>query len=129
MLSLKKVVTILVLFVYFTVSTGFYVSVHYCMNRVASVKAGVADDDVCELCGMKLNGHCCRDDVKLFKLKLEHPVVQQLVPDFSWVYLSAPRVQLLPSANLQLQSNFDDPVVSPPPEGPPLFVRNRVFRI
>ena len=117
------------LLIYFMVSTGFFVSVHYCMNRVASVKAGVTDDDVCELCGMKINGHCCRDDVKYFKLKLEHPVVQQLVPDFSWVYLAAPRVQQLPLENLHLQNSYDGPVVSRPPEGPPLFVRNRVFRI
>jgi hypothetical protein len=68
---MKKVITFIFVFVYFTVSTGFTVNLHYCMDNFQSWELGADEDDSCEKCGMPTSekGNCCRDEVKVMKLQ------------------------------------------------------------
>lgn len=69
---LKRFLTILVLLTYFTVTSGFAVSLHYCMDELSGMELGTETADTCPKCGMDAEtapGGCCRDEVKLVQLK------------------------------------------------------------
>lgn len=70
---MKKVLFYIFILVYFTVSTGFTVNLHYCMDNFQSWELGAIEDGSCGKCGMPLSkgGACCRDEVKVMKLQLE----------------------------------------------------------
>ena len=82
---MKKLLASILLLVYFTVSTGFVVSIHYCMNKVDSVQLGDASSDECNKCGMHIesSGGCCKDDVKMVKMQADQSFVKIIAPDFS----------------------------------------------
>ena len=68
---MKRVLVSLFILVYFTVSTGFTVNLHYCMDSFQSWEFGGDEDDSCGKCGMPTSekGTCCRDEVKVMKLQ------------------------------------------------------------
>lgn len=78
---MKKLTAAILLLVYFTVSTGFVISQHYCMDKVASVEVGESHSDECGKCGMPLDEKqsCCRNEIKVVKL------YQDLIPSYSVV--------------------------------------------
>ena len=82
---MKKLLASILLLVYFTVSTGFVVSVHYCMNKVDSVQLGDSSSDKCGKCGMHVedSGGCCKDDVRRVKMQVDHSFAKITTPDFS----------------------------------------------
>jgi hypothetical protein len=71
---MKKALALMLLLMYFVVSTGFVVNMHYCMDRLDSVQIGNSGDkDACEKCGMASESNdCCFDDVKVLKLETTH---------------------------------------------------------
>ena len=66
---MKKLIAITLMLIYFTVTTGFTVSMHYCMNELESAKIGAPETEVCNKCGMETNDGCCRSEVKVIKLQ------------------------------------------------------------
>ena len=55
---MKKALAAILLLVYFAVTTGFSLSVHYCMDEFESASIGSSGDDVCDNCGMhKADGY------------------------------------------------------------------------
>jgi hypothetical protein len=70
---MKRILVAISLLVYFTVSTGFVVNLHYCMDKMASVGLGIKESDDCGKCGMPIKDKdgCCRDEVKVVKLYLD----------------------------------------------------------
>lgn len=128
---MKKGAAFILLLIYFTVSTGFVVSVHYCMNKVDRVELGDGHKDQCGKCGMYLNkSHgCCKDDVKLIKMKVDQSAAKTTVADFSF-YLPVIVVNpfLLSLIRTNLQAGY--PVAHGPPLNElPLYLQNCVFRI
>lgn len=126
---MKRILSALLLVVYFTVSSGFVVSLHYCMNRLDSVGIGAAQSDKCGKCGMHKDGGCCHDVVKVVKLNEQHLSAQTPNPDFGW-HLAAP----LPVAAFQSPAPQMDPASLETAHGPPLpahplYLLHRVFRI
>jgi hypothetical protein len=125
----KKALAAILLLVYFTVSTGFSLSIHYCMDRFSSAEIGRPANDKCDKCGMHKNGGCCRDVVKVVKLETSHIVSQIASTDFS----------ILPAQSINtefLLTPFENSTEYVPSvdHGPPLtdqdvYVRNCVFRI
>ena len=129
---MKKVTASILLVLYFVVSSGFTVNLHFCMNKFHSWELGAVEKDNCEKCGMstqKSNG-CCRDEVKVMKLQ------QDQVSATTAAYLfSAPAITtsfvswfLLPVTNtVSIQENRIN--------GPPLiskqdiYLNNCVFRL
>lgn len=126
---MKKILTAILLLVYFTVSTGFVVSLHYCMDRLASTEIGHSDSDKCDYCGMKKDGNCCRDDVKMVKLHTTHLASKTVVPDFT---LSVPVTVVAAygaSPYFSLTQTSRTVAHSPPLSRQDTYLQNCVFRI
>ena len=126
---MKKLLAAILLLVYFTVSTGFVVSLHYCMDRLASAQIGSNHEDKCTYCGMQKDGKCCRDDVKIVKLQTTHLVAKTIGPDFILP------VSIITPTEFLVSPFYNFTQISRGVEhGPPLseqdtYLQNRVFRI
>jgi hypothetical protein len=129
---MKRAASFILLFVYFTVTTGFSVNLHYCMDEYQSWELGSGGDAACTVCGMDTgdSAGCCRDEVKLVKLHDD---------DFD-TYTVSLKLKLPEAPKLFFLSHspFESPRVlavkpaQPDPDtGPaqPIYLRNRVFRI
>ena len=77
----KKIFSILFLFVYLTTTAGISVQMHYCHGFVSNINLGYSEEDPC-VCTDKKDMHCCADEFKYIKLDEKH-VVKNLVKDFS----------------------------------------------
>lgn len=128
---MKKLAASILLLIYFTVSTGFVVSVHYCMNKVESVQLGDTSSDECSKCGMHIEGSkgCCKDDVKLVKMNVEHSFASVLLADFS---LHLPTESVATYYYVPFQNTIEESY--PLAHGPPLnrqelYLYNCVFRL
>ena len=126
---MKKFVATIVLVVYAVMSTGFVVSLHYCMDKVNSVELGHSTSDNCDRCGMHKDGHCCWDDVKVVKIQSSHLNTNTTIEIPSLAPALATDYDYVLIRNFQvLQAN--DPIA----HGPPLdkqdtYLTNCVFRI
>lgn len=67
---MKRLTTILLAFLYITLTSGFTVNVHYCMGRLASLEFSSHENDQCNKCSKpekKKKGKCCREEAKFCK--------------------------------------------------------------
>lgn len=129
---MKRALASILLLIYFCVSTGFVVSMHYCMNKVDLVKVGATESEKCGKCGMHTEDSdgCCRDEVKVVKLQQDEQLAKLLMPS-----LTLAPVEMLLSQHLALPfHNFvqaqvlDDPY-PPLRRSQPVYLSNCVFRI
>src|SRR4051812_32941329 len=81
---MRRIFAFILLLIYFSLSTGFVVSMHYCMNRFDSAQLGSSHKDHCHKCGMHNDG-CCRDEVAVIKLQTAHMSSELTPSDFSIV--------------------------------------------
>jgi hypothetical protein len=66
---MKRFITILLAFLYITLTSGFTVNAHYCMGKLASVNFKSQADDVCNMCSKSgKKGKCCKDEYKYCKV-------------------------------------------------------------
>jgi len=128
---MKKAVAFILLSVYFVVSTGFVVSVHYCMDRINGVQLGDSSHDKCGKCGMPLkdNKGCCKDEVKVYKLQMDQSFAKFVKADFSIPFIATHRSDLLLAPLVPAIET-----AAPLAHGPPLskqdtYLQNRVFRL
>ena len=129
---MKKIAAAILLLIYFTVSTGFVINLHYCMDKVASVEVGESHADECGKCGMPLSDKedCCRNEVKVVKLH------QDLVPTYSVVFELASLPVLIATVHY-ITAPFENGVQHDNYwlHAPPLiskqdtYLTNRVFRL
>jgi predicted amidophosphoribosyltransferase len=71
---LKKVLATISTVIYFAVTSGIVVNMHYCMDRFDSAQLYATNAEVCSKCGMHTsdsNG-CCHDEIKVVKLNENH---------------------------------------------------------
>ncbi len=130
---MKKVFAAIVLLAYFTVSTGFTVNLHYCMNELSSWDLGNGENDRCGQCGMKVKkaSGCCKSEVKVVKLQQDVVSATAVVYNFSIPLILAHTFELFDTKPFVDKKDF----VSPLAHGPPLidkqdtYLRNRVFRL
>ena len=128
---MKKLAASILLLIYFVVSTGFVVSVHYCMDEVKGIELGHATNDACNQCGMVIQDSdgCCKDEVKVFKMPVDQLITKLLIAGFAIPEVSSfTSDYLLTPLVTSLQS--EEPVAN----GPPLckqetYLQNCVFRI
>ena len=129
--QMKKLFASILLLVYFTVSTGFVVSVHYCMDKVDSVQLGDTSADKCGKCGMHIESSdgCCKDDVKMIKMQVDQSFAKIAVPDFSLhlAVLQADEYYVVAYTNTPEEKH-------PLAHGPPIskqdtYLQNCVFRL
>ncbi len=116
---------------YFVVSTGFVVSVHYCMDEVNAVELGDNTRDECNRCGMTITDSdgCCKDEVKVIKVQVDQLIAKLMTADFSLPLIASATTEYL------FTPLFDKIEKSiPVAHGPPLsaqdtYLQNCVFRI
>ncbi len=126
---MKKLLATITLLVYFTVSTGFVVSLHYCMDRLASAQLGEDKTERCSYCGMHKDGNCCRDDVKMVKLQTIHLVSKAIAPDFDLPALVAAVPQFLTTPFYNFTQTHRAVAHAPPLSKQDTYLQIRVFRI
>ncbi len=71
---MKKFLVTILAIVYLGVSSGFAMTIHYCMGKISSVEL-LTHNDKCSKCGMKAGTGCCKDDFKIVKLSDSHKVI------------------------------------------------------
>jgi len=129
---MKRIAASILLLIYFAVSTGFIISMHYCMGKMDSAEIGFTANETCGKCGMETtdsNG-CCRDEFKIVKLEMDQLAVKALAVDFSFTALlhSTTEYLLLPFRNFRDDENF---IAHSPPliSKQDTYLQNCVFRI
>ncbi len=68
---MKKLIVSFVAILYFTVSSGVVVNLHYCMGKLSSTKIDVLAKNLCG-CKTKKTGGCCKTTHKLIKIEDSH---------------------------------------------------------
>jgi hypothetical protein len=126
---MKRLLASLLLLIYFSVTSGFVISMHFCMDRFDSAEIGSTGNDKCHKCGMSKDGHCCKDEVKVVKLNVSH-----LASQLHMRNASAPAFHLIHTALIASFRNFaekNDPVLHLPPllRDQAVYIENCVFRI
>ncbi len=128
---MKKGLSIILLLIYFTVSTGFTVNLHYCMDEIQSWELGTIDDEKCDLCGMDTqDSGCCRDEERVLKLQQDVFKTPAIAYNFSLPILISHTTSylLLPFQNVKTADQYLS-------HSPPLinkqdtYLENCVFRI
>lgn len=129
---MKRIWVTILLLVYFTVSSGFVVNLHYCMGDFAGMEIGHPEKKDCGICGMPLTkkAGCCEDAVKVLKVEQD-----QSAATFAVFHFGGVQDVLVPSF-----FPFEAPgqvacYKATPAHAPPLislqdtYLHNRVFRI
>lgn len=129
---MKRALASILLLLYFCVSTGFVVSLHFCMNQLDAVQVGAANSEKCGKCGMHTEDSdgCCREEVKVIKLEQDQQLAKLLMPSLTLVPVELPLSQhlALPFQNFVQARvlHFPDP---PLRSSQPVYLSNRVFLI
>lgn len=128
---MKKFAASILLLLYFVVSTGFVVSVHYCMNKVNNIELGHVTTEECGKCGMLVEDSegCCKDEVKVVKIHAD-----QLIAKLVNVNFSLPAHIPNTTEHLLIPLFYKNDKEEPVAHGPPLseqdtYLHNCVFRI
>jgi len=80
---MKRIVVLILAMLYFAVSSGFTVHVHYCMGHIVETTFVDDADDThdCNHCGMKKkksgNG-CCKQEAKIVKHVADHSLIKEI---------------------------------------------------
>jgi hypothetical protein len=130
---MKKILAIIVAFMYLFITSGLVLQIHYCMDKQvgSSIKFSEAETHTCVVCGMKnAKNKCCHDEIKFIKLQDAHKTVNA---DYS----VAPPPTVSQEFNLVNVSLFsadsEAACTIPSPDDddgqPPLFLLNQFFRI
>ena len=131
---MKKITVIIIAVLYFAVSSGMIVNLHYCMNRFASADFALnKTESKCNMCGMhKAKSHgCCHDEVKLVKLEDDQNKSAQVSFDFA----AFQSIAIIPSQFIVASFYNADEANFNTDHSPPLLnqqdiqIKNCVFRI
>lgn len=128
---MKKVLAAIVLFVYFTFSTGFVVSLHFCMDQLDSAQLGTDSSDECGRCGMHKDkaNDCCWDEVKVIKIQHSHLSAKAVAADFSLPLTVSEPIAFITNPFYNFTQARYQVAHSPPLNEQGIFIRNCVFRI
>jgi succinate dehydrogenase/fumarate reductase-like Fe-S protein len=129
---LKKLLATISTLVYFAVTSGIVINMHYCMDRLNSTELYKTKTETCGKCGMNINesNGCCHDEIKIVKLTNDH-TISQLSHE-----IKAPEAGVLTYNNLISDLNIDlFQKINYLNHSPPLlsrqdtYLQNCVFRI
>lgn len=129
---MKKFAASILLVLYFAVSTGFTVNLHYCMDKFHSWEWGTAEKESCEKCGMttqKSNG-CCRDEVKVMKLQQDQvsaatAIYQFCTPAFPASFVPDFLLHVIKTVSIQEDRINGPPIINKQN----IYLNNCVFRL
>lgn len=126
---MKKFLVTILAIVYLGVSSGFAMTIHYCMGKVSSVEL-LSNKDKCGKCGMKSGTGCCKDDFKVFKINDAHKLISNDINIFTPIAIVDDSKNILNSSTFvsEIASAYHNH--SPPiSQGISLCVLNCVFKI
>jgi len=132
--TVKRILTILLAFVYLLVSSGLIKELHHCMGKLAGSSVsffGKQQNDKCDNCGMEdKRSDCCKDEVKLVKIQDSHKQVSAdytAVPPIAEAEISSPFLafDIFNNSRDIVSSGHHPPAISQPPR----CVLHCVFRI
>ena len=83
---MKKFLIATLAIIYLGVSSGFAMTIHYCMGKVSSVEL-LTNKDKCGKCGMKTGTGCCKDELKVYKIDDAHKLISNDINLFTPVVL------------------------------------------
>jgi hypothetical protein len=128
---MKKLLTIIAMLVYFVVSTGFVVSVHYCMDKIRSFQLGDVTHHQCSECGMPIKDSdgCCKDEVKVVKLQVDQTIAKLATVNFSLPAVAVTYTDFLFASLINEQKSEEPTAHGPPLSEQDIYLRNCVFRI
>lgn len=126
---MKRLLTLIVTIIYFCISSGFVMSVHYCMGKVNKINVEIVPSKSC-ICGKKEMKGCCKTESKFVKLTDIHQATNadvSIIKTFHIVPVSYTNNNAnVISINTKLVStNHSPPIISPQP----IYILNCVFRI
>ena len=125
---MKKLLSIFLLLVFTAASSGTVMSAHFCMGELAAISIGEKQKKTCGFCGMEDAG-CCHDLSMI--VKLDNSQLQK-TPTLTFGQF------ILVPAQVNYQSPLSLSFLTLPKQslksgkylgGPPLYLRNTVFRI
>lgn len=126
---MKRILIAITALVYFAISTGVVMSVHYCMGKVSDVKVEAFVSTRCA-CGKLQPMGCCRTEFKVVKMKDDQKIVQA---DYS---CKVPSVPVTNTLSLLCTPFFNAPAETfSTSHSPPLlseqdrYLQHCVFRI
>lgn len=124
---MRRILTILLLAIYITLTSGVALNVHYCMGELSGVAIGQKDNNSCSNCGMDNKG-CCHDDVKVVKLTDNHqlPILQD---DLQKLSITPPEPVVVHFPGLSLKDLYTLQKDHSPPLQHSLNILYCVFRI
>jgi hypothetical protein len=125
---MKRFTAAILAIIYVFATTGFVADTHYCMGKIASVEIDHFGKAFCNICGS--NHSCCRHEVKVYKLNVDH---KQVANNFA---LNTPNpISKALSAYLDFSFSVKiintEAIANAPPliSTNPIFLLNGVFRI
>ncbi|MBW0176569.1 hypothetical protein [Sediminibacterium sp.] len=130
---MKRVLTSLIAIIYFVISSGLVMSIHYCMGKISSVDLSHNSTETC-VCGMSLketsSKGCCKTEIKMVKLEDNHKATYAFFDFQSPVTLLPKLISVFDLTDLNESAKVYADI-----HGPPLLSRkdtyllNCVFRI
>ncbi len=130
---MKKILSIVLLFLFLITNSGMAVSVHWCCGELASVRIISSSEHPCDCGDEEMDSDCCKDKTTTLDANKENDVAKTThfelkISTLNPVIAQENYVDIVPSANLQyIASNF----YHPPPfkHRVPIYLLDRVFRI
>ncbi len=124
---MKKILSILLMLIYTTASSGTVLSLHYCMGDLAGISVGEKVSSQCGKCGMQ-DKDCCHDQPVI--IKIENADAQQTAvvscnftaPDLPVVHHIKPLDTRSPKTLFSNNLSYID-------GRPPAYVLHCVYRI
>lgn len=126
---MKRLLTFTTAIIYFCISSGFIMNVHYCMGKVSKVNIEIIPSKYCA-CGKKETKSCCKTESKFYKITDNHQATYadvsiispyHILPTF---YTYKPTI--VTSNNTAITYNTHAPPIL---KSQPIYILNCVFRI
>ncbi len=129
---MKKFLATISTLIYFAVTSGIIVNMHYCMNKFDSAQLYSTSSEFCNKCGMHTddsNG-CCHDELKIVKLNDVHNFSQINIELKAPEAVALIHKSLIATFNIEKILSNDFQNHSPPLlSDQDIYLQNRVFRI
>lgn len=125
---MKKLLSIFLLLIYTATSSGTVMSAHFCMGELAGISIGEKQQEACGYCGMEDAG-CCHDLLQVVKLDNTQLEKTSTFSVENKLLLPVEVPHLYFEENFFRSSSVLNVNSSIKLGGPPVYLRNCVFRI
>ncbi len=127
---MKRLLTAIIAILYFAISSGFVVNVHYCMGKLRAQKVAVSAKKMCACKKAEDKKGCCKTTYKVVKLDDKHQISSIAFKVFTPViYLPIRQIELAAILFQESEKLQAYAANAPPAQQAPLNLLYCVFRI